>query len=165
MEPKPAYPEPGPHSPHTASSLWSPAEEGGLPKQAIPAGGRGGCLVRRGKDTVQVVIQQLLMHNAWATGRRGEKGHMSVRLSALRAPEAPGCRPATGVRRAVLLGAPLHGGWWGGAGWQAQGVQPHPRITGPAALLPLSLPSLSLNIRSLLPCLPALTCDPGFLSV
>lgn len=68
MECKPAYPEPSlpPHTP--TSCLWSGPAEGGESHLAIPAGGCRGSLIRIGKDTVQVVAQQLLMHDTWATG-------------------------------------------------------------------------------------------------
>lgn len=42
---------------------------------AIPAGGYGGRMVRR-EDAVQVVIQQLFGHDAWAAGQKGKKDHV-----------------------------------------------------------------------------------------
>ena len=68
MECKPAYPEPSLPSHNPASRLWSGPAEGGESHPAIPAGGCRGAVIRRRKDTVQVVVQQLLMHEAWATG-------------------------------------------------------------------------------------------------
>jgi hypothetical protein len=47
----------------STSSLVQQKEKG-FSHPAIPAGGCRGCMVRRGKDVVQVVIQQLLMYNA-----------------------------------------------------------------------------------------------------
>lgn len=47
-------------------------------------------------------------------GKEGSCGECSSQP--LLAPGAPGPKPATGVRRAAMVGALLHGGWWRRAG-------------------------------------------------
>lgn len=88
-EPTSAYPEPRPISPQCSlqSPVWSRRGRR-VSHPAIPAGGYGGHMVRR-EDAVQVVIQQLFGHDAWAVGRKGKKGHVVSAALSLCWPQRP----------------------------------------------------------------------------
>lgn len=120
--------------PRAASSLRAgPADGGGCP-QAVPAGGGGG-VVRR-EDAVQVVLQQLLVHDAWAAGGREGTCQSRRQLCGPRGQERPSGCPAP-----WQLVEELATGTWA---LDAPASPPLPQLGEP-------LPA------------PRLTCGPGFL--
>lgn len=142
---------PGP-SPGAASSLW-PALQREEAARPVPAGGGG---VRRGEDAVQVVLQQLLVHDAWAAARR--EATVSALSSA--ATGSGGCTAPWQLVEELADGEGVKGRGKGGGGRGAQAAPPggHGTWDLAACASSFSLPQLKAPA-------PALTCDPGLLSV